>query len=324
MAGRIHDLHLGRDEARRPRRRGPQHGVGVGDVLAVPLGKIPLRCARLARSISRAWRASRYRVPVVVPGGRHALCSSRRMASLTWRVLIRIAPLAFVAGCEATVPFHPPTSAERAAPEPTDDVSQLEDSLSPSSRARFESRRIDVAIVETSPSRRGYVFRDARGPVTENDFVERYREATSAHDLDGDRPHPTEDLLGGAYLTGLGLGGFVSASTLDDVRGTSNVGAIALGSALSANVRETAAPPEFSVEGEQAKAARDDIIEPCCWSPTVRDGSDVEGQEAVFHRRVQEADPPGGRRVRGDGPDRRATSSRGPVLVASGRVAPSA
>jgi hypothetical protein len=149
-----------------------------------------------------------------------------RLASLTWRVLIRVAPLAFVAGCEATVPFHPPTS----APEPTDDVSRLEDSLSPSSRARFESRRIDVAIVETSPSRRGYVFRDARGPVTENDFVERYREATSAHDLDGDRPHPTEDLLGGAYLTGLGLGGFVSASTLDDVRDTSNIGAIALGS----------------------------------------------------------------------------------------------
>jgi hypothetical protein len=152
------------------------------------------------------------------------------MASLTRRALSRVALLAFVAGCEATVPFHPPAS----APAPTDDVCELEDRLSPPARARFESRRIDVAIIETSPYRRVYVFRDARGMVTENEFVERYREATSAHDLDDDRPHPTDDLLGGAFLTGLGLGGFVSAAALDDVRGASKVGAIALGSVAAA------------------------------------------------------------------------------------------
>jgi hypothetical protein len=37
--------------------------------------------------------------------------------------------------------------------------------------------------------------------------------------------------------------------------------------ALSANVRETVARSKFSVEGEQAKAARDDIIEPSPRSP---------------------------------------------------------
>jgi hypothetical protein len=55
-------------------------------------------------------------------------------------------------------------------------------------------------------------------------------------------------------------------------------------SALSANVCETGRRPEFSVEGEQAKAARGSIIEPSPCSPAFPDGSDVQGQEAVFHR----------------------------------------
>jgi hypothetical protein len=58
--------------------------------------------------------------------------------------------------------------------------------------------------------------------------------------------------------------------------------------ALSANVRETASRPKFSVEGEQATAARDDINQPSPCSPALPDGSDVQGQEAALQRRVQE------------------------------------
>ena len=66
--------------------------------------------------------------------------------------------------------------------------------------------------------------------------------------------------------------------------------------ALSANVRETDARPKFSVEGEQS-SSREFInqLSPC---PTPPDGSDGEGQATEVHRRVQEADPQGGRRVR--------------------------
>ena len=74
---------------------------------------------------------------------------------------------------------------------------------------------------------------------------------------------------------------------------------------LSANVRETDARSKFSVEGEQAKAARDDIIEPSPRSPPLPDGSDVQGHEAALHRRVQE-----------EGPCRRPTPVRSPVRSA--------
>ena len=62
-------------------------------------------------------------------------------------------------------------------------------------------------------------------------------------------------------------------------------------------MRETDARSKFSVEGEQAKAARDDIIEPSPRSPPLPDGSDVQGHEAALHRRVQEEGPAGGRRL---------------------------
>ena len=89
---------------------------------------------------------------------------------------------------------------------------------------------------------------------------------------------------------------------------------------LSANVRETAAPPEFSVEGEQAKAARDHVVKPCPRSPSPPDGSDVQGQEAVLHRRVQEEGScRKSTRVHGVRADRRAASARGAVLVAPRR-----
>src|SRR5271155_176544 len=94
--------------------------------------------------------------------------------------------------------------------------------------------------------------------------------------------------------------------------------------ALSANVRETVARTKFSVEGEQAKAAREFIIESSPHSPALPDGSDVQSQEAVFHRRVQEEGPAGGRRLHGARSGRLTTSARGAVLVASGGVARSA
>src|ERR1019366_4753407 len=91
-------------------------------------------------------------------------------------------------------------------------------------------------------------------------------------------------------------------------------------SALPANVRETAPRPKFSVEGEQA-AARDDIIEPPPRSPALPDGSDVQGQKAALHRRVQEEGPAGGRRLHGVRPGRRSASPRRSVLVAFDDVA---
>ncbi len=90
---------------------------------------------------------------------------------------------------------------------------------------------------------------------------------------------------------------------------------------LSANVRETDARSKFSVEGEQAKAARDDIIEPSPRSPPLPDGSDVQGHEAALHRRVQEEGPAGGRRLYGVRSDRRVAPARGPVLVSPGDLA---
>src|SRR5258708_25307402 len=78
---------------------------------------------------------------------------------------------------------------------------------------------------------------------------------------------------------------------------------------LSANVRETAARPEFSVEGEQAKAAREHVIESFSSFFTPADGSDGQGHAAAFHRRVQEEGRAGGRRLHGGGPDRRPAST---------------
>src|SRR5258708_7882954 len=89
---------------------------------------------------------------------------------------------------------------------------------------------------------------------------------------------------------------------------------------LSANVRETAPRPKFSVEGEQA-AARDDIIEPSPRSPALPDGSDVQGPEAALHRRVQEEGPAGRRRPHGARSDRRVASARGAERVPPGDVA---
>jgi len=60
--------------------------------------------------------------------------------------------------------------------------------------------------------------------------------------------------------------------------------------ALSANVGETAAREKFSVEGEQAKAARERIIESTPQLPAVPHGSDVQGHAAAIYRRVQEED----------------------------------
>jgi hypothetical protein len=93
------------------------------------------------------------------------------------------------------------------------------------------------------------------------------------------------------------------------------------GPPLSANVRETDARSKVSVEGEQAKAAREFIIEPSPRSPALPDGSDVQGPEAALHRRVQEEGPAGGRRLHGARPDRLSASARRAVLVAPGDVA---
>jgi hypothetical protein len=65
--------------------------------------------------------------------------------------------------------------------------------------------------------------------------------------------------------------------------------------ALSANVRETDARTKFSVEGEQAKAARERIIESSPHFPALPHGSDVQGYQAAIQRRVQEEDRAGGR-----------------------------
>src|ERR1019366_5463019 len=89
---------------------------------------------------------------------------------------------------------------------------------------------------------------------------------------------------------------------------------------LSANMRETAPRPKFNVEGEQA-ASRDDIIEPFPRSPALPHGSDVQGQEAAFHRRVQEEGPAGGRCLCGVRSDRRVAPAGGVVLLAPGDVA---
>ena len=102
------------------------------------------------------------------------------------------------------------------------------ENLSPSARALFESHRIDVVALEPSPAPEWYAFRDARGEITENEFAHRYREVTSAHDLDEDAVHPRSDLFGGAYLTGLGVGGIASALVLDDKQGAGSPGATAV------------------------------------------------------------------------------------------------
>jgi hypothetical protein len=64
------------------------------------------------------------------------------------------------------------------------------------------------------------------------------------------------------------------------------------GPPLSANVRETDARTKFSVEGEQAKAARERIIESSPHFPALPHGSDVQGCQAAIQRRVQEPSLP--------------------------------
>src|ERR1019366_5301646 len=60
----------------------------------------------------------------------------------------------------------------------------------------------------------------------------------------------------------------------------------------------------------------DDIIEPFPRSPALPHGSDVQGQEAAFHRRVQEEGPAGGRCLCGVRSDRRVAPAGGVVLLA--------
>ncbi len=89
----------------------------------------------------------------------------------------------------------------------------------------------------------------------------------------------------------------------------------ALDEALCANVRETVAPFEFSVEPSRAKIGvtngKCDVVE----GREARYRGDSEGKAAEILRRVQAQDSAGGCSVRGAWRARRSAAARGPVLV---------